>query len=858
VVASVNRMAWRDATTDAPEFVALGQVGRTLASDAERLGGAAVTPRGSAPASTRGRCFAMNDLVLDLRYALRTLRANPGFTAVAALTLALGLGATTAIYTVVDGVVLRALPYPQPERLVRVWHLNERSVVPREGMAYETLRELAAEVPALDVAAGVSPEWTFTVRAPELERATGYWVSASFFELLGAPALGRAFGPAEDAPGGEPVVLLSHAYWQRRFGGDTSVVGRAISVGPGQATVIGIMPRGFRYGAPVDLYAPLGQNPIVPRGRQVRWVDAVARLTPGATVEQARTQVASFAARLAQAYPAQAGGLGGDVASLTDATVGDVRPALWTLLGGVGFVLLIACANIGNLLLARATARRSEIALRSALGASRARLFRQFLTESATLAVIGGVLGLGLATWLLSLLRALGPADLPRLHEVALDGRVLGVTALITLGAGLAFGLAPALDAVRANLQGLLKEGGRTGGGAGARLRNGLVVAEVTLAVVLLAGAGLLIKSFAHLTNVDPGFEAGRVLTLQIAVPGTYDVPGRLALFDRLYADLGAIPGVEAVGTTTRLPLGSQLSTKLDVRDRPVPDGEQPEVEFRRAGGAYFAAMGIPVFQGRAFDGRDTPDAPGAMMLSRSLAQRLWPGEDPIGKQVRFWFAGITPDAPWLEVVGVAGDIKHFGLDAAAPDIAYFPASQGPPTNPLLAIRTPGEPAALVAAVRDRIRAIDPDIVQYDVRTMDALVDASVAGRRFNMLLLGLFGGLALALAAVGIYGVIGYAVRRRSHELGIRLALGAARRDVLGLVVGGGMRLAGLGLALGLLAAVPLTRLMRSLLFEVSPTDPAAFGAVTLLLAGVALVASYLPARRATRIDPTHALRQQ
>ena len=799
----------------------------------------------------------MNDLLLDLRYALRSLRTNAGFTAVAVITLALGLGATTAIYTVVDQVLLRPLPYPQPERLVRVWHLNPQSVVPREGMAYETFQELG-RLPALAAVAGVSPHWTFTVREPEMERATGYWVSASFFALLGAPALGRGFAPSEDVQGGEPVVVLSHAYWQRRFGGDTALVGRTIAIGGGPATVVGIMPAGFRNGEPVDLWAPLGQNPIVPRGRQVRWVDVVARLAPGVTAATAHREVAAFMDRVAQAYPGQAGSLGSDVAGLTDATVGDVRPALWTLLGGVGLVLLIACANIGNLLLARATARRSEVAIRSALGASAGRLVRQLLTESATLAVVGGVLGVLVAVWLLSLLQTLGPADLPRLDDVTLDGRVLAVSALLTLGAGFAFGLVPAVDAARTNLHGWLKEGGRTGGGAGGRLREGLVVAEVTLAVVLLAGAGLLIRSFGELMRVDPGFQPDHVLTFQVAIPGRYGVPERLVLLDRLYADLEAIPGVEAVGSATRLPLGTQLSTKLDVRDRPVPDGEQPEVEFRRAGGDYFAAMGIPVLRGRAFDERDTPDTRGAMILSRGLAERLWPGEDPIGRDVRFWFAGITPDAPWLEVVGIAGDVKHFGLDADAPAIAYVAASQGPPTNPLLAVRAGGDPEGLVPAVRDRVRAIDPEILVYDVRTMDDAVATSVAGRRFNMLLLGLFGGLALTLAAVGIYGVIGYAVRRRTRELGIRMALGAARRDVLRLVVGSGMRLAGAGLVLGLAAAVLLTRLMRSLLFGVSPTDPLAFAAVTLLLAVVALVATYLPGRRATRINPTDALREQ
>jgi predicted permease len=801
----------------------------------------------------------MSDFLLDLRYALRTLRSNPGFTAVAAITLALGLGATTAIYTVVDRVLLRPLPYPQAERLVRIWHWNEQSVVPRENIAYQTFQELDAALEAIDAAAAVSPYWDFTVSAPEPERVGGYWVSASFFPLTGATAsIGRVFGPAEDTPGGESVVVLSHAYWQRRFGGDSSIVGRAVTIGDGPATVIGVLEAGFRYGNPVELWAPLAQNPLVPRGRQVRWVDILARLAPGRTVAEARTEFGTFAQRLAQAYPAEAGGLGGDVAGLYQATVGDVRPALWILLGGVAFVLLIACANIGNLLLARATARHAEVAVRSALGAGAGRLVRQFLTESLVLATLGGLLGLALAAWLLELFRAVGPASLPRLDEVGLDGRILAVSALVTLGAGVFFGLAPTLGAVRGNPQARLREGGRSLAGSGGRLRDALVVAEVALALVLLAGAGLLIRSFARLMEVDPGFRADHVLTLQIALPGTYDPAARLPLYQRLNAELEAIPGVEAAGITTRLPLTSQLSTKLDIRDRPVPDGQQPGVEFRRAGGRYFEAMGIPIVRGRPFDERDTPEAPGALIVSRSLAERLWPGEDPVGKQVRFWFAGITADAPWLDVAGVAGDVKHFGLDAGAPDIVYAAASQGPPGSPQLAIRTAGDPAAIAAAVRDRIRAIDPNIVQFDVQTMAARVGESVAGRRFNMLLLGLFGALALTLAAVGIYGVIGYAVRRRTHELGVRMALGADRRDVLRLVVSSGMRLAGIGLGLGLIAALGLTRLMRRLLFEVSPTDPLALGLVSLTLAAVALLATWVPARRAARVHPMEALRHE
>jgi predicted permease len=799
----------------------------------------------------------MNDLLLDLRYALRTLRTNPGFTAVAVLTLALGLGATTAIFTVVDHVLLRPLPYPEADRLIRIWHHNPRSVVPRENVAYDTYLELDPAIGATDAAAGVSPRWDFTVTAPEPERATGYWVSATFFPLMGAaPSLGRVFGPSDDAPGAPAVVVLSHEYWQGRLGGDSAVVGRAITIDGGPVTVVGVLEPRFRFGQPVELWTPLGQNSLVPRGRQVRWVDVVARLAPGATIEQARAQVGAFMDRLAQTYPAQAGGLGADVAGLYQATVGDVRPALWTLLGGVGFVLLIACANIGNLLLTRATARQTEVALRSALGAGAGRLTRQFLTESLVLAGIGGLLGLGLAAWLLDLFRATGPANLPRLDEVGLDGRILAAAAAATLGAGTLFGLAPALGAARGSLHVWLKAGGRSLHGAGGRLRNALVVTEMALALVLLAGAGLLIRSFARLMDVDPGFRADRVLTMQITLPGSYAPAARLPLYQRLYAELEAIPGVQAAGITTRLPLTSQLSTKLDIRDRPMSEDQQLGVEFRRVGGRYFAAMGIPIVRGRSFDERDTPEAAGAMIMSRGLAQRIWPGEDPVGKQVRF--ATVNPDAPWFDVVGVAGDVKHFGLEADAPDIVYAAASQGPPGSPYVAVRTAGTPGAVGAAVRERIRAIDPGIVQFDVRTMASRVGESVAGRRFNVLLLGLFGGLALTLAAVGIYGVIGYAVRRRTAELGIRMALGADRREVLRLVVGEGMRLAGAGLGLGLIAALGLTRLMRRLLFEVSPTDPLALGLVSLTLAAVALLATWVPARRAARVDPLEALRHE
>lgn len=800
----------------------------------------------------------MSDLAHDLRYALRQLRRNPSFALACVLTLALGLGATTAIYSVVDGVLLSPLPYPESDRLVRVWHSNARNDEPKETVSHETYRELVEGVPAIGAAAGISPHWSFTVRSPgEPERVHGYWISASFFDLLGIrPALGRGFLPEDDAEGAEPVVMLDHGYWRRKFGGDPDVVGRTLQLGSDPVTVVGVMPAGFRFGEEVALWLPLARNPLVDNGRQVRWVDVVARLAPGATVAQARRETAAFAARLAEAYPAANQGLGATVESLYEATVGDVKPALWTLLGGVGFLLLIVCSNLGNLFLARVSARRGELAVRGALGAGPARVARQLLTESLALGLLGGLLGVLLGFWLLELFRAVGPQDLPRLQEVRLDLAVLGVAGSLALVVGLGLGLAPALFASRAKRLVWLKTAGRGGSGMGGRLRDGVVVAQVALAVVLLAGAGLLLRSFLEVTRVDPGFRAEGVLTLQFGRPSGLDPAGAVAFYDRLFEDLQALPGVSAAGAVTRLPLGGNISTRLEVRGRALEEGELPEVEFRRAGGSYFEAMGIPLLRGRAFGDRDRPDSPPVMIASRAAAERLWPDEDPVGRHVRFAFAG--DDAPWVEVVGVVGDVKHFGLEAEAPPIVYVPFSQGPPGSPLLAVRTPGDPLALAGPVRETLRALAPDIVTWDLRPMAAHVDRSVAARRFLLLLIGFFGVLALLLAAVGIYGVIAFGVRRRTREIGVRMALGADRAAVVRMVVSRGLRLAGPGLALGLLAALLLTRLIRGLLFGVTPADPLALGGVVLLLGGVAAFASWLPSRLAVRVDPMTVLREE
>lgn len=794
----------------------------------------------------------------DLRYALRQLVKNPGFAAVAVLTLAIGIGAGTAIFSVVDGVLLRPLPYPDAERLVRVWHQNTRNFAPREQVAYETFQELTEGVGAFDAAAGISPHWTFAHRGAGVpERAQGYWVSASFFDLLDVrPVLGRGFMPDEDRPGGERVVVISHVLWQGVLGGTPDVVGQALDVEGAPATVIGVMPPDFRFGEPSDLWFPLAQNPIVPRGRQVRWVDVVARLAPGATLDGASRETEAFMARLADDHPAENAGLEATVESLYSATVGSVRTALWSLLAAAILVLLVACANTGNLLLARASARGGEMAVRRAVGASRGQLVRQLLTESVLLGLIGGGLGILLAFWLLDFMRVAGPSDLPRLHEVVIDLRVLGVVLLASLGAGVACGIAPAFAAAREGAGASIRE--RSASGTGGRMGSGFVVSEVAIALVLLVGSGLLLKSFVTLLNVDAGFEAEGVLTLQFGVPDDLGSGPTPAFYDRLFEELEEIPGVTAAGGVTRLPLGSQLSTRLQIRGGPVADEDQPDVEFRRASGGYFAAMRIPIVAGRTFDRTDDLDAPPVVVLSAAAARQLWPGEDPIGRQVRFWFAGITPDAPWSEVVGVAGDVRHFGLHVAAPPVVYVPFSQGPPSSPLLAIRTIGNPLDIAGVVQDRIRALHPNIVIWDLEPMTARVASSVASRRFNLMLVGLFGSIALLLAAVGIYGVMAQAVRRRMREIGIRMALGATGPDVVRMIVGRGLLLTSIGLGFGLVASLALMRLVRALLFGVDANDPVTFAAATTLLAAAAIIASWLPSLRAARMNPVDALRPE
>ncbi len=805
----------------------------------------------------------MQNFWQDIRYAFRMMVKNPGFTSVAVLTLALGIGANSAIFSVVNGVLLKPLPFKDPSRLAIVRNENFKEGGKLDPISFPNYEDIRNQSQSFDEMTAITPVWNFGLTGDgEPEHVTGFWVSASFFDLLGVrPILGRAFQESEDKPGKEDLALISHSLWLRHFGADPNVCGKTITLDSRKTTIIGVMPGGFHFLEDVDLWLPLQLNPVIPRGRAVRFLTVVGHLAPGASFDQAGTEVATITRQLEQQYPEINTGLGGNVVSLHKEITGKVRPALLVLFGVVGFVLLIACANLANLLVARAAAREKEIAVRTALGASRLRLIRQFLTESVTLSLVGGAAGLLLSLWGVSLLRALSPKNLPRLDEIVIDSQVLGFTLIISLLTGIIFGLAPAMQFSKSSLTESLKEGGRTSFASGrGRLRSLLVVSEVALALVLLIGAGLMIRSFSRLLQVNPGFNQENLLTMQIMLPEQEQYrqsARRAAFYDQLFERIASLPGVQAVGGTTRLPLGNMdgVTTTLEIEGQPVPEGERPEVEFRRVSKDYFQAMGIPLKEGRVFEERDLPDSPRVGLVTESAARRFWPGEDPLGKRIRFFG---DPNAPWWTIVGVVGDVNHFGLDVAARPEVYMYFKQGPPVSPFIAIRTTGDPSALVSNVRQQMLGLEKELTIYNVAPMTDLISESVSDRRFNMLLVAMFSAIALILASIGIYGVISYSVRQRTHEIGVRMALGAKTGDILRLVVGQGMALILTGILSGLAASYALTRVMSSLLFGVSATDPMTFVMVPMILTGVALAACFVPARRATRIDPMEALRYE
>jgi putative ABC transport system permease protein len=798
----------------------------------------------------------------DLHIALRGLRRVPGFAVVVVVTLALGIGATTAIYSVVNGVLLTPLPYPQPDRLVLVWEQN-----PHRGSARNTVspanyldwRDRARSFSGL-----AAFTWTgITLTGGTPEHVEGRAVTPEFFSVLRVdPAIGRTFTAEESAPGATKVVVLSHGLWQRRFGGDSSIVGRTIAVAGGDVRVVGVMPASFQ-SMPLGLdqfWQPLGLDPA-DRERRGRYAMVIGRLRDGVTAEAAQAEMTSIAADLAREHVDFNTGWGANVVTLTDQVVGRARPVLLTLLGAVSLVLLIACANVANLMLARTAARRRELAVRAALGASPRRLAREVLTESVVLAAIGGAAGVVLAVWGVELLVTAAPAEVPRLAQIGVDGRVLAVTAAVTLLVGILFGSPGALGRGSDELAEDLHGAGRraTVGAEARRLRGALVVAQVSLSMVLLVGAGLLIRSLQRLTAVDPGFDASQLLTVAVDLPAaTYpDDPRRSAFYTELLRRARAMPGVQSAAMIDFLPLaGPGSATSFTVVGRPAPaPGQVPVADIRVVDPQYFQTMRIPLRGGRIPDERDRVSAPPVVVINETMARSLWPGEDPVGRRVKvnMW----DPDAE-TEVIGVVGDVRQDRLDGDRRAMIYYPAAQAPTISMNLVLRTAGPPLDLAATMRAAVREIDSDQPVGQVTTMQSIVRLSIADRRFPMFLLSLFAGLAVTLAAVGIYGVLSYSVGLRSQEIGVRMALGARVTDILGMVLKQGGILVAVGGAVGLGSALALSRVLRGLLFGITPADPGTYLAVCLVLALVALGAMALPARRAAAVDPMRALKSE
>jgi len=818
----------------------------------------------------------METLFQDLRYAFRMLLKRPGFTAVAVLALALGIGANSAIFSVVNGVVLRALPYKDPESLMMVWSRRPLLQVLAGSQEFpvsaadftdwrdqnQVFEQIAAfHTQPFNITAAGEPEFLGGVRA-----------SANLFSLLGIEAkLGRTFLPEEDQPGAGHVVVISHGLWERRFGSDPNIVGQKLTLNDEPYTVVGVMPPGFQfprkgempagYQFPrqADLYTTLAWTPnqIDNRGRE--FLAVVARLKPGVTVAQASADMDGIAERLKQQYPQFNANKEVLIVPLHQQVIGKVRTALLVLLGAVGFVLLIACANVANLLLARAASRQKEIAIRTALGASRSRVIRQLLTESVLLSLTGGTLGLLLSMWGVDLLMAISPANLPRVDAISVDVRVFAFTLAVSLLTGIVFGLVPAIQASKPDVNEALKEGGRTSSVGHNRFRSVLVVTEVALSLVLLIGAGLMIRSFVHLLNSSPGLKPQSVLTLDVGLPRTkYTGPQQAAFFQQVIERLKSLPGVQSAGAVYPLPLsGAEEGMGFGIEGRAaLAPGEVNSAGPGWVSPDYFNVMGIPLLRGRELTERDGIDSPRVLVINEAMAARYFPDEDPIGKRVAFDQVNNTPN--WREIVGVIGDVKHSALDSDPKPEMYFPFTQFPSFFMTLVVRTSGDPLNLVAAARSEVLAVKNDQPISNVHTMEELLSNSIAQRRFNMLLLSIFAGVALLLAAVGIYGVMSYSVAQRTHELGVRMALGAQTSHVLALVVKQGMTLALAGVGIGLAAAFALTRILESLLYGVSSTDPLTFTVIALLLASVAFVACYLPARRATKVDPMVALRYE
>ena len=810
----------------------------------------------------------MDNLLKDVRYGLRGLVRHPGFTAIVVITLALGIGASTAIFSVVNSVVLRRLPYKQADRIVAIQELNPEGR--RIQVTAANFYDWRQQNTVFQDLAAIKITTSNLALADHAERLDVAQTSANFFSVFGVePELGRLFIDSDEAAGHVPVVVLSHNLWQRRFGGDQSIVGKQITLDGAGYTVVGVTRPGFQYPDKTELWLPplrllpeLNDRMDVTQNRGMGYLSAVALLKPGVSLAQASSEMETITTRLRQQYPDTNNRRFNRVVGLQEHLVGKTDNMLWLLFGAVTFVLLIACANVANLLLASSASRQKEMAIRAALGASRSRVIRQLLTESTLLALAGGVFGFLLSFWLLAFVKKLLPGDFPRLDEIQMDWRVLAYTLAASLLTGILFGFAPALQFSRSEVQDSIRETGRgtVGTVRHRRFRQALIIAEVALSVVLLAGAGLLFRSFMRLQSVETGFASEQVLTARVSPSGTNfrNDSDYINFYQRVIEKTSALPGVLDVGAINTLPLdrGPTVGFRIEGRPETTPD-KWPGANYRNVTPDYFRAMRIPVLQGRVFTDHDNEAAPLAIIVNKELAEQNFSGENAVGKRIAFGGPNGN-SAPWFEIVGVVGNVRSTELSEQPGPELYFSSLQDTFPAMSLVVRSSVDPESLAGPLRKVVADIDKSVPVSNVQTMEHIVSTSVTQPRFNLFLLGLFGVLALLLSAAGIYGVTAYTVTQRTHELGIRLALGAQVGDVLRMILGQGMAVIMIGVGLGLAAAFALLRLLKSLLFEVSTTDPLTLLAITVTLIIVALVACYVPARRATKVDPLEALRYE
>lgn len=810
----------------------------------------------AATPSNRGGVLVLSNMIRDVRYAIRQLTRTPGFTAVAILTLALGIGATSAIFSVVNAVLLRPLPYPHPEALVRV-----HEIVPQFGrfsVAPASFLDWRQQNTVFEHIAAYNGTGATIQSADGPERVQGTLASWDLFDLLQvAPAIGRTFRPDEDVPGKDSVIIVSHGLWQRRFNGDPKILGQSVTLNGAPVTVIGVMPAGFTFAGESEFWRPLALNPSKAT-RGGHFLGVIARLKPGVTVAQAGTEMKTIAERLAVQYPEASADESAQVIGLQANIVEHIRTALLIILAAVAALILIACANVANLLLVRASVRGKEIAIRTALGAGRLRLTLQMLAESVVLALAAGGVGVVIAYWSIRPIQTLSAGSIPRAGSITIDGAVLAFTLVVSVVTGILFGLAPAWQASRATIGSVLKDGGRSSTANGGRwIRNALLIAEVAISVVLLVSAALLLRSFTRLIYVDPGFRPEHVLAFRVALPNNAyrEDHLKIAFFDRLMERLESLPDVTAAGMIQAMPMRGDYVLSFTIEGRPpLGPNQEPSANHRVISPEYFQTMGIPLLRGRPFTRDDRDKSPMVAIVDQMFVDRYFPNQDPIGQGIDI---GNGTDG-FYKIVGVVGSVRHDALDSKPTPTMYVPYTQDVFSNMWVVVRAKGEPTQLSAAARQSVRDIDNALPAFAMTPLADVVSDSIAQRRFSMLLIVLFAALALILAAVGLYGVVSYSVSQRTQEIGLRMAIGAQHRDVLRLVVGDGMKLALIGAALGIAVAIGLSKVAATMLFELTPLDPVSYSGTTMVLLAIAIAACYVPARRAMRVDPIVALRAE